>query len=172
MDSCLPLQKLNKYYIKLLIICFAFFVVGVVFMNLKLLPNPILYNPYLGQILQYVAVIATGILVYLGNRRYANDVQLHKDNPDENFKRVVYIKANRFQNNLIFIALAVNILLMCLTFKQMFLYLSTICFVFNFIYIPSEDKFVSDFVAQINDDRYETEINQQDGNNINQNFES
>ena len=172
MDSCLPLQKLKKYYIQLLIICLALFLAGVVFMNLKLLPHPILYNPHLGQVLQYVAILATGILVYLGYRRYDNDVKLHKDDADERFKRIVYIKANRFQNNLIFIALALNIVLMCLTFIQMFLFLSAICFVFNFIYIPSEDKFVSDFIQQIDDEHYETEINQQDSNNINQNFES
>lgn len=117
-------------------------------------------------------IFATGLLIYLGYRRYNQTVNKFKDSDDLNLKRIQYIKANRFQNNLVFIAFAVNVLAMYLTFNRVFLFLATVCLVINFIYMPSEVKFTSDFVEQIDEERYETEINPQDSNNINQNFES
>lgn len=172
MNTITPLLKLKKYFVKRIFILLALYLVGLVFVNLKLFSHPILYNPYVTLVLQYLSIIATGVLVIVGYRRYSKSVVQYKDNPDENVKRLVYIRVNRFQNNLIFIALAFNILLMLLTFNRMFVFLTAICFVFNFIYMPSDDKFVSDFVEQIDDEHYETEINRQDENNINHNFES
>lgn len=172
MNTVAPLLHLKKYYIRLIVVLLVLFAIGVVVMNLKTFQHPLLYNPYVTLGLQYASIIATGVLVILGYRHYNKAVTDNKDNPDEDFKRLVYIRANRFQNNMIFAALAVNIVLMFLTFNRMFMFISTICFVFNFIYMPSDDKFISDFVEQIDEERYETEINRQDGNNINQNFES
>lgn len=172
MNTVAPLLNLKRYYIRLIIILLVLFGVGIVFMNLKIFSHPLLYNPYVTLALQYASIIATGVLIVIGYRHYNKAVTDNKDNPDEDIKRVVYIRANRYQNNLIFAALAVNILLMFLTFNKMFMFISTICFVFNFIYMPSDDKYISDFIEQIDEERYETEINQQDGNNINQNFES
>ncbi|MBQ3617610.1 MAG: hypothetical protein II939_05560 [Bacteroidales bacterium] len=172
MNTIAPLLKLKKYFVKRIVILLVLYIAGLVFINLKMFSHPPLYNPYAIMALQYVSIIATGVLVILGYRRYNKAVQIHKADTNEDFKRLVYIRTNRFQNNLIFIALALNILLMLLTFNKMFVFISAICFVFNLIYMPSDDKFVSDFVEQIDEERYETEINRQDSNNINQNFES
>lgn len=172
MNSLAPLLNLKKHFRKLLIILGIAFLGGMVFMNLKVLSHPPLYNPYVIYALQYIMIFATGLLIYIGYRRYNQTVNKFKDSDDLNLKRIQYIKANRFQNNLVFIAFAVNVLAMYLTFNRVFLFLATVCLVINFIYMPSEVKFTSDFVEQIDEERYETEINPQDSNNINQNFES
>ena len=172
MNTVAPLLKLKKYFVKRIIILLALYIVALVLSNLKVFQHPLLYNPYAIMVLQYVSIFASGILVVIGYRRYAQSVADYKDKDDEDAKRLVYIRANRFQNNLIFIALSLNILLLLLTFNRMFAFIAAICFVFNLIYMPSDDKFISDFVEQIDEERYETEINRQDENNINHNFES
>ncbi|MBO4244023.1 MAG: hypothetical protein J5882_03085 [Bacteroidales bacterium] len=172
MNTVAPLLKLKKYFVKRIIILLALYIVALVLSNLKVFPHPLLYNPYAIMVFQYVAMFASGILVVLGYHHYAKNVADCKNCDDEDVKRLVYIRSNRYQNNLIFIDLLINIVLLLLTFNRMFAFIAAICFVFNLIYMPSDDKFISDFVEQIDEERYETEINRQDENNINHNFES
>ncbi|MCQ2974474.1 MAG: hypothetical protein MJ211_06640 [Bacteroidales bacterium] len=172
MNSLDNLKNLRKRHFYILVLLFVLFVVGMFFINVKILDHSPIYNPIVIHILKYISIFVSGIFIYIGYNKYSKTIDLYKKNDDVDLKREKYIESNKFQNNLSFIAFALNIILMILSFDNIFLFLATICLIFNCIYIPSEEKFTSDFVEIIDEERYETEINKQDENNINQNFES
>lgn len=141
--------------------------------NCRIINDPIITKPQITIALQYASILITGIAIWYGYHNYEQKLKEFKDSQDEETKHSNFLNTKNLQNNLLYFALFANIVLFGLTTQNQFALLACISLVISAINFPTIGKYNRDYCEpEIDDEKYETEINNSLKNELNQNFSS
>ncbi len=129
-------------------------------------------NPYAVMAMEYMAMLGTGFAIWYGYHNYSKTANILKPKDDLAEKQEFYIKEKHFQNKLIYIVFAADIVALALTFKEQFAFTSAIAAIFCAIGFPSQERFEADFIEpEYDGEQFEPEFGKQHQNDIKSNFE-
>ncbi|MCQ2253187.1 MAG: hypothetical protein MJZ61_07040 [Bacteroidales bacterium] len=118
--------------------------------------TPIIFQMNVIIIMQYVAMIGTGFCIWYGYNTYQKIADLLKRKDTDEEKQDNYLSAKRFQYKLIYIALAMDMAMQILTYKDQFAFTAVCAIIFGLISMHSISKFETDFYEPI----YEEDIDE------------